>query len=93
MVYVDGFSLNFYLCSLFILFDSILWEAMTVYNLSAPAMAAAAGITPNFDNPPNNSTLGWAALTLMMVISALCVMLRAYCKTFLAKRLQIEDCM
>lgn len=65
---------------------------MTVYNLSAPAMAAPDGIIPNFANPSNNSTLGCAALTLMMIVSTFCVVLRAYCKIHLAKRLQIEDC-
>lgn len=65
---------------------------MPDYNLSAPGMAPPAGITPDFDNPPNWNAQGWTLLTWMMVVSTGCVVLRGWAK-WLHRKACIEDLM
>lgn len=64
---------------------------MASFDLSSPAMAAPDGITPNFDDPPNGNSIASASLILMMVISTLCILLRAYGKVYLTKKIYTED--
>lgn len=62
------------------------------YNLSAPAIAAPDGVTPDFENPPNQNAVAWGLLTLMMVVSTACVGLRGWAKS-LNQRVRVEDWM
>ncbi|KAI1337555.1 hypothetical protein F5Y15DRAFT_425598 [Xylariaceae sp. FL0016] len=64
---------------------------MAAMNLSAPALAAPDGVTPNFDDPPNGNGVASAAFILMMVISTLSVALQAYGKVWLTKKVHLDD--
>lgn len=64
---------------------------MSSYNLSMPAMAAPQGVSPNFEHPGDQNGIAWITLTLMMVVSTLCVVLRVYGRVYLPKRIVIED--
>lgn len=64
---------------------------MSSYNLSMPAMAAPEGVSPNFEHPEDQNELAWITLTLMMVVSTLCVILRVYGRVYLPKKIVIED--
>lgn len=59
--------------------------------LAAPALPPPAGVTPNFDNPPNSNTLAWFVTTFCMVVATLCLLLRAYVKIWLDKKLRVEE--
>ncbi|RYP20875.1 hypothetical protein DL767_009381 [Monosporascus sp. MG133] len=59
--------------------------------LEMPAMAAPDGITPNFDNPPNQNGLAVAVLTLCLVVSTICVCLRVYARIYLLRKFQVEE--
>ncbi|KAJ5344827.1 hypothetical protein N7452_002831 [Penicillium brevicompactum] len=61
--------------------------------LAAPALPPPAGVTPNFDNPPNSNTLAWFVTTFCMVVATLCLLLRAYVKIWLDKKLRVEEVM
>lgn len=63
------------------------------YNLSAPVLAAPEGVIPNFENPPNQNAEGWILLTLMMMVSAACVLLRGWAKWLTNRKAHIEDYM
>jgi hypothetical protein len=56
-----------------------------------PAMAAPDGVIPNFDNPPNQNGLDLAVLTLTLTVSTICVLLRAYARVYLLRRVQVEE--
>lgn len=56
-----------------------------------PAMTAPDGVTANFDDPPNQNGLAIAVLTLCLVISSICVMLRFYARVWLLRRVQAEE--
>lgn len=64
---------------------------MSSYDLSMPAMAAPEGVSPNFEHPEDQNELAWITLTLMMVVSTLCVILRVYGRVYLPKKIVIED--
>ncbi|KAI1384386.1 uncharacterized protein F4822DRAFT_432933 [Hypoxylon trugodes] len=59
--------------------------------LDTPAMPAPEGVTPVFDNPPNQNSLGITVLTVCLVISTVCVCLRAYARVYLLRKVQVEE--
>ncbi|PGH18372.1 hypothetical protein AJ79_00438 [Helicocarpus griseus UAMH5409] len=59
--------------------------------LEMPAMPAPDGITPNYANPSNRNDLAMAVLTLCLVISTVCVALRAYARIYLFHKFQAEE--
>lgn len=59
--------------------------------LDSPAMPAPEGVTPNFENPPNQNGLGMTVLTLCLVFSTICVCLRMYARVYLLRKVQIEE--
>ncbi|KAI5859538.1 hypothetical protein GGS23DRAFT_312162 [Durotheca rogersii] len=61
--------------------------------LNGPALAPPDGVTPQFDNPPNNNGLGYAVLTLCTAIATICLLIRGYAKIVLYGKVNIEDCM
>lgn len=61
--------------------------------INGPALAPPGpDIVPNFDNPPNMNVLAQTVTTIALVIVTVVVLLRAYAKIFLVKRVQIQDC-
>lgn len=59
--------------------------------LSQPALDAPEGVTPDFDNPPNENGLAWFVTTFCMVIATICLCLRAYARLWLTRKVQIEE--
>lgn len=59
--------------------------------LEMPAMEAPKGVKANFDNPPNENGLALAIITTTLVIGTLCVLLRAYARVYLLRKVQIEE--
>lgn len=54
------------------------------------ALAPPAGVTSDFDHPPSNNTIAWVAYTLMIVVSIVSLLLRAYSR-YLHGRIWVED--
>ncbi|KAJ5239229.1 hypothetical protein N7468_003848 [Penicillium chermesinum] len=59
--------------------------------LAAPALPPPKGVTPNFDNPPNQNNLAWFVTTICMVVATLCLLLRGYARVWLEKKIGIEE--
>lgn len=59
--------------------------------LAQPALEAPAGVTANFDNPPNRNHLAWFVTTFCMVIATLCLFLRGYAKLWIARKVGVEE--
>ena len=59
--------------------------------MNGPAMAAPDGQTSNLDNPPNENGLALAILILMIAISTICVLVRAYARVYLLRKIQVEE--
>lgn len=64
---------------------------MASLNLSGPALAAPAGITPSFKDPPNHNGLAIASFITKMAISRTCLLLQCYGKFSVVKKICIED--
>ena len=60
--------------------------------LNGPAMAPPLGESPNFVNPSNMTTKSDAILTLCLIVSVLAVSMRMWTKTFLIRKVLLEDC-
>ncbi|KAJ4397790.1 hypothetical protein N0V93_002027 [Gnomoniopsis smithogilvyi] len=50
--------------------------------LASPAMEAPEGVTPDFDNPPNQNALAWFVTTFCMVIATACLLVRLYSRVW-----------
>jgi len=59
--------------------------------LAAPALSPPAGVTPEFENPPNQNVLAWFVTTFCMVVATLCLLLRAYVRLWLDKKIRVEE--
>lgn len=59
--------------------------------LAAPAQAAPAGVTPNFENPPNKNGLAWFVTTICAIVVASSACLRLYARVWMCKRVRIEE--
>lgn len=60
--------------------------------MNGPALTPPAGVTPNFQNPPNQNTMARAVTGVCLAVAALLVGLRVYVKVFCTKRCRLEDC-
>lgn len=61
--------------------------------MNRPAMEPPEGVQPDFEDPPNHNELGFATVTPAFTLAAIVVLLRAYVKFRIIKRMDIEDCM
>lgn len=59
--------------------------------LAEPALTPPAGVTPDFENPPNQNSLAWGVTTACMVIATICLFLRVYARFWLEKKVHIEE--
>lgn len=59
--------------------------------LQQPAMEPPEGVTPDFENPPNDNDLACFVITFTLVVSTLCVLLRAFDKCYLSRQYRVED--
>jgi hypothetical protein len=59
--------------------------------LQGPAMQPPDDDPPQFDNPPNQNAFGIAIVTLCLVITAFCFLVRAYSRIFILRRIRLED--
>lgn len=64
---------------------------MATLDLNLPAGLPPDGVTPNFENPPNNNALAWGVLLLCQVISTICLVLRGYARVFLLRKFNAEE--
>lgn len=61
--------------------------------LNGPALGPPTGVLPNFTNPPNENTLGYALLIACASLCAIMVGIRVYAKAVCLKKMDIEDCL
>lgn len=59
---------------------------------NGPAGAPPAGVTPEFDNPPNLNTLVTITMVFCVSFATLAVLIRMYTKVFLIRSVAYEDC-
>lgn len=59
--------------------------------LAAPALDPPPGVDPEFDNPPNGNNLAWGVTTFCMVVATLCLLLRAYGRLWLERKVFVEE--
>ena len=60
--------------------------------LNGPAGTPPAGVTPNFDNPPNLNTYVVFTLVLCVSFATVALLIRFYTKLFLIRSIAYEDC-
>ncbi|KAI0832163.1 hypothetical protein F5Y06DRAFT_281187 [Hypoxylon sp. FL0890] len=60
-------------------------------SLDMPALQPPDGVTPNFDNPPKYNTSGYALCSFFLALATVAVLLRAYARVFVAKKVRLED--
>ncbi|KAK8191963.1 hypothetical protein HDK77DRAFT_62183 [Phyllosticta capitalensis] len=59
--------------------------------LAQPALAAPEGVTPDFDNPPNENALAWFVTTFCMVVATTFFLFRLYGRIFVDKKFRVEE--
>lgn len=59
--------------------------------LGEPAMQAPAGVTPDYENPPNQNRLAWFVTTFCMLIATVCLFVRLYSRVWQKKRFRITE--
>jgi hypothetical protein len=59
--------------------------------LEMPAMAPPAGEVSNFINPPNQNGMAVAVMVICTIVVALCLLIRAYARVILLKRIQVQE--
>lgn len=59
--------------------------------LASPALAPPTGVVPNFDNPDNQNGLALFVFTFCTIIATLCLLLRAYARFWVERKLQLEE--
>lgn len=59
--------------------------------LASPAMQAPDGITPNFDNPPNENVLAWIITSFCMAVGSIFFLLRLYARGWKNKEIRTEE--
>lgn len=59
--------------------------------LAEPALAAPKGVTANFEVPLNRNGLAWFVTTFYMVIATLSLLVRAYAKLWVSRKIQVEE--
>ncbi|KAI1414128.1 hypothetical protein F5Y13DRAFT_179104 [Hypoxylon sp. FL1857] len=61
--------------------------------LDGPALAPPPGVTPQFDNPPNNNGLAHGVIAACVTVATVCLLIRGYARLVLFKQLKPEDYM
>ncbi|KAI8966136.1 hypothetical protein F5Y11DRAFT_310539 [Daldinia sp. FL1419] len=59
--------------------------------LDGPALNPPPGIVPNFENPPNQNAIGYAATTICLVAAFLGILVRTYGRFFCVRKGLVED--
>lgn len=59
--------------------------------LAMPAMAPPDGEVSNFINPPNQNGMAIAVMAICTVVVVLCLVIRAYARLVLLKRIQVQE--
>ncbi|KAI1453479.1 hypothetical protein F4805DRAFT_443350 [Annulohypoxylon moriforme] len=59
--------------------------------LNGPALAPPDGVTPNFIDPPNKNYEAIAVLVVCLFLSTAAAIGRAYSRTFVTKKVQLQD--
>ncbi|KAI0451921.1 hypothetical protein F5B21DRAFT_485070 [Xylaria acuta] len=59
--------------------------------LNGPALAPPDGVLPNLTNPPNQNALGIAVTAVCLFLGTFAVLLRAYSRVLVSRKLHIED--
>lgn len=59
--------------------------------LEGPALAPPAGVTPNFENPPNLNTASYSMAVVAIALPTIVVVLRLYTKVFIVRAPAWED--
>ncbi|KAM0438631.1 hypothetical protein ACHAPT_001384 [Fusarium lateritium] len=59
--------------------------------LAAPALDPPLGVDPEFDDPPNGNKLAWGVTTFCMIVATLCLLLRAYGRLWLERKVFVEE--
>lgn len=62
-------------------------------DLEGPAMVPPDGVEPNFENPENQNALAWGVLTTCVVVATVSLLLRAYGRVYLMRKVQAEESM
>lgn len=60
--------------------------------LDGPALPPPEGVEPNFDNPPNESTLALGALFTCLSLATIFLLIRFYVRLFIVKKTHLGDC-
>lgn len=66
--------------------------AMLEILLNGPAMTPPPGVQPNFIDPPNFANTALVVELIFLILSTLAVIIRAYTKLRVNKKLDLEDC-
>jgi hypothetical protein len=61
-------------------------------DLNSPAASPPAGVTPNYDDPPNKNKIAIVVISICIGLSLIFCVLRIYTRVFLVKRVKVEDC-
>ncbi|KAH6645399.1 hypothetical protein BKA67DRAFT_111382 [Truncatella angustata] len=71
------------------------WNSLTPAQqdafLNGPALAPPAGVKSNFVDPPNHNATVIGVTTMCVALAAVMVLLRAYSKLCVSKKVNIED--
>ncbi|KAI1807881.1 hypothetical protein F4811DRAFT_503530 [Daldinia bambusicola] len=59
--------------------------------LDGPALSPPLGVTPNLENPSNNNSAAFAAMTLTLAAGTIAISFRAYSRIFITRKLFLED--
>ncbi|KAI1824605.1 hypothetical protein F4861DRAFT_505642 [Xylaria intraflava] len=59
--------------------------------LNGPALKPPPGVTPTFDNPPNQNALGMAVTTLCLSVSTIAIVIVLYARFLRFKKVRYED--
>jgi hypothetical protein len=59
--------------------------------LDAPALQPPAGTQADFDNPPNRNIIPHAVIPICLILVISTMLLRAYARVFLLKRVNVDD--
>jgi hypothetical protein len=60
-------------------------------DLDGPALKPPEGVTPNFDNPENGTPLVMAVTIISIVVSSLCMIVRAVARVLYSKKVTVAD--
>lgn len=71
--------------------DSLPLEQRAAF-LERPALEAPPGVESVLDHPPNRNSMVRGVFGLYLVLTTAAVILRGYCRIFIIRKVQLEDC-